>query len=320
MRKMVPAVLVLIFLLTGVEMASAAPKIDANCYSTSGQATGRKVVIEGKKCPAKDRAEDERFTDATRSKTVGSGPKLKYRYYYTPLCKIVGAGNGSCIEISDDACPNGDDMTSRALVALNGPRRGQILKQEGYCGTDEPPSEIPNAEDDVARLSAEQFRKLPIASAHIQSQPRGFSLLNGFAHIYAKSSAQTFTITLFEQTVRVRAIPTEYIWQYGDGTTRSFGEPGMPIAEHSFSERTPTSHVYKETGDFQVRLNTRFRGEYSTEGGPWTPVPGSANVPSEPMPMSVWRTKKLLVDQNCAEDPNGPACDSPFLKEKSPSK
>ncbi len=138
--------------------------------------------------------------------------------------------------------------------------------------------------------------------------------------MYAMADTQDFNITLDDQDVRVRAIPDSYRWSYGDGTSRTLREPGTSIAEHSFSEETPTSHVYRETGDFNVRLTTTFRGEYSTEGGAWIPIPGTANVPSEPMPMSVWRTKKLLVDQNCAENPDGPACDSPFLKDGADSK
>ena len=92
------------------------------------------------------------------------------------------------------------------------------------------------------------------------------------------------------------------------------------MPDHTFDQPTDTSHVYKETGDFTIQLNTAYRGEYSVDGGPWMPIPGTATVPSEPMPMSVWRTKKLLVDQDCADNPGGPACDSPFLNEKSSSK
>ena len=150
-----------------------------------------------------------------------------------------------------------------------------------------------------------------MASA-IVSQPEGFSLRNGHAHLYATSKTQDFNITLFDQDVRVRAIPVTYLWTYGDGTTRSLDFPGGPVAHRGFDEPTSTSHVYRETGDFGVGLTTRFRGEYSTEGGPWTPIPGVANVPSEQAAMSVWRTKKILVAENCNQDPGAPGCASVF--------
>lgn len=138
--------------------------------------------------------------------------------------------------------------------------------------------------------------------------------------MYAKTNLQTFDVDIYEAPVRIRAIPQTYLWNYGDGHSRRLQKPGKAMPEHTFDQPTDTSHVYTDTGDFSIRLTTAYRGEYSVNGGPWMPIPGTANVPSDPMPMSVWRTKKLLVEQNCADNPGGPACDSPYLKEKSPSK
>lgn len=138
--------------------------------------------------------------------------------------------------------------------------------------------------------------------------------------MYAVPNPQTFEVDIFDQPVRVRAVPQAYIWDYGDGQSKRTVSPGKSMPNHTFDEATDTSHVYTKTGDYQIQLSTVYRGEYSVDGAPWQPVLGMANVPSEPMPMSVWRTKKLLVDRNCVENPDGPACDSPFLKEKSTSK
>ena len=156
------------------------------------------------------------------------------------------------------------------------------------------------------------FDELPILASTIISQPENFSLRNGHAHLYADSENQNFDIVIFDQDVRVRAIPTSYSWSYGDGSSRTVEFPGEPQANRGFDAPTSTSHVYKETGDFGVGLTTRFRGEYSTEGGPWTPIPGVANVPSTSVTMSVWRTKKVLVAENCQATPDGPGCASIF--------
>ncbi|MBB2996858.1 hypothetical protein [Paeniglutamicibacter cryotolerans] len=194
---------------------------------------------------------------------------------------------------------------------MNGPRSGQLISTRLYCSS-EPGFEIPGVENDIAKVSSDDFRRLPIAASAIASQPDGFSLRNGHAHMYASSEIQDFNITLFDQDVRVKAIPMSYVWAYGDGTSRTLDFPGEPRPNHSFEDETPSSHVYQETGDFTVGMSTRFRGEYSTEGGPWTPIPGVATVPSESMVMSVWRTKKLLVSTNCISNPRGPGCNSPF--------
>ncbi len=142
-------------------------------------------------------------------------------------------------------------------------------------------STIPGAEQRHCESDSRTiFDELPILASTIISQPENFSLRNGHAHLYADSENQNFDIVIFDQDVRVRAIPTSYSWSYGDGSSRTLDFPGEPQANRGFDAPTSTSHVYKETGDFGVGLTTRFRGEYSTEGGPWTPIPGVANVPS----------------------------------------
>lgn len=289
---------------------------DEAAYGTGAQ----EITATSGECPITEEiSKDETFQWKHRSKTVSYGPKLRYDVQYDRLCTADDLRVSNCRAFSEEVCPDGIRPISRSVLALNGPRKGQSLSNEVYCGS-EPALAIPGASSDIAKVTPARFQRLPILASELNSQPTGFSLRNGFAHMYAAPEKQTFNIVVADQDVRVRAIPEAFVWSYGDGTGRTFKEPGAPVTEHSFSEETPTSHVYKKTGDFSVGLTTRFRGEYSTEGGPWIPIPGTANVPSDPMPMSVWRTKKLLVDQNCTEDPDGPACDSPFLKEKSTSK
>ncbi|PQZ87362.1 hypothetical protein CQ018_18105 [Arthrobacter sp. MYb227] len=175
-----------------------------------------------------------------------------------------------------------------------------------------PPLTVPGAAQDIAKVTPERFSELPILASKIISQPENFSLRNGNAHLFADSATQNFNIVIFDQDVRVRAIPIAYAWNYGDGALRTLNFPGTAVPDHSFDEATSTSHVYKETGDYGVGLSTRYRGEYSTEGGPWTPIPGVANVPSAPITMSVWRTKKVLVADDCGTKPSGPGCASIF--------
>ncbi|MDN5812997.1 MAG: hypothetical protein L0H40_08175, partial [Micrococcaceae bacterium] len=169
-------------------------------------------------------------------------------------------------------------------------------------------------------VSPADFQSFPIRGSKVASQPSGFSLRNGNAHMYAKSDLQTFDVDIYDEPVRIRAIPQTYLWNYGDGHSRKLQKPGKPMPGHTFDQPTDTSHVYTKTGDYSIQLNTAYRGEYSVDGGPWMPIPGTATVPSDPMPMSVWRTKKLLVDEDCAENPGGPACDSPFLNGETASK
>ncbi|KAA0976238.1 hypothetical protein FQ154_11630 [Paeniglutamicibacter gangotriensis] len=261
-------------------------------------------------CPPQNVEDSSNFSHLPgKSKTISNGPKIRYDVEYFSECTPDLTLRLSCNAIADPTCPNGGYRTIRTIRAINGPRAGQIISTTQYCEF-EPPTTIPGAENDIARVSLSEFRKLPILASSIVSQPEGFSLRNGHAHMYAESTTQNFNITLFDQDIRVRAIPVSYVWGYGDGSSRTFAFPGGPVAQRGFDEATSTSHVYADTGNFGVGLTTRFRGEYSTEGGPWTPIPGVASVPSEQSTMSVWRTKKILVAENCNQGPSSPGCAS----------
>jgi hypothetical protein len=273
---------------------------------------GNSVIEVFVKCPKENIEDSSNFVNNPRkTKTINNGPKLQYDVKYFSECTPDLTLVASCDAISDPTCTEGGYRTIRTIRAKNGPRKGQVISTTQYCRF-EPPTSIPGAEGDIAKVSLQDFRRLNILASTIISQPEGFSLRNGHAHMYAQPKSQNFNVTIFDQDVRIRAIPVSYSWSYGDGTTRSLSFPGNPAMKRSFDEPTSTSHVYEDTGEFRVGLNTQFRGEFSTEGGPWTPIPGTANVPSESIIMSVWRTKKILVAENCSQGSDALGCASLF--------
>ncbi|WP_423724357.1 PKD domain-containing protein [Arthrobacter gengyunqii] len=84
-------------------------------------------------------------------------------------------------------------------------------------------------------------------------------------------------MTLLGQSVRIQVTPTEYEWNYGDGTI--YGPavwPGNPLPEELIGEVTETSHVYERPGDYYVSVAIYFSGEYSINGGPMIPIDGRA--------------------------------------------
>lgn len=252
----------------------------------------------------------------------------KYKISYSSTCIPDAGGKGGCITFDEAPCPNNEPLKIRTIRTMS----GKLVAHDTYCNAEPPPDLPRNSTEnptDVVRaiqalrvieVSPADFQSFPILASEVLSQPEGFSLRHGNAHMYAVPNPQVFDVDIYDEPVKIRATPESYLWSYGDGQRKRTQHPGKPMPDHTFDQKTETSHVYEATGDYQIRLNTVYRGEYSVDGGPWRPVMGTANVPSEPMPMSVWRTKKLLVDQNCAEDPDGPACDSPFLKDSPNSK
>ena len=158
-------------------------------------------------------------------------------------------------------------------------------------------------------FTLQDFRTLAVAPAASAVQPAPDTLKGMHTNVYAEAQPQQFATELGGFPVQVRAVPVQYAWDYGDGSTLGPTElSGAPLAEGAWDVPTDTSHVYAETGDYAITLTTYFAGEYSVAGGPWLPVAGLNDVVSAPVPLSVWRSTVRNYADDCFENPQGPGC------------
>jgi hypothetical protein len=166
--------------------------------------------------------------------------------------------------------------------------------------------------EDVVELptfTLQDFRTLAVAPALSAVQPAPDTLRGMHTNVWAEARPQQFSTELGGFPVQVRAVPVQYAWDYGDGTALGPTElSGAPLAEGAWDVETDTSHVYTETGEYTVSLTTWFSGEYSVAGGPWLPVAGLNDVPSAPVPISVWRSTVRNYADDCLENPQGTGC------------
>ena len=167
-------------------------------------------------------------------------------------------------------------------------------------------------EDLLPRIAARilnDFRQLPIAAGKVSGQPSPHTLLGAETNFFAEASEQQFDVTILGQRVHIIATPFEYTWSYGDGVVVGpQASAGGPLPEDRWGEKTRTSHVYAQTGDFNVVLTTHFRGTYSVNGGPPLPIPGQGDFSSAPLTTSVWRSVTRHYADNCLENPHGDGC------------
>ena len=162
---------------------------------------------------------------------------------------------------------------------------------------------------ELPTFTLQDFRTLAVAPAASAVQPAPDTLKGMHTNVYAEAQPQQFATELGGFPVQVRAVPVQYAWDYGDGSTLGPTElSGAPLAEGAWDVPTDTSHVYAETGDYAVTLTTYFAGEYSVAGGPWLPVAGLNDVVSAPVPLSVWRSTVRNYADDCFENPQGPGC------------
>lgn len=140
-------------------------------------------------------------------------------------------------------------------------------------------------------LSLEEFRRLPLPAGVSVVEPAGeYHLVRMPTNVYTTTTTPIeLTTTVVGQSVRVRATPVAWSWDFGDGTrlgpTR---EPGgrYPTRTHV--------HEYQSRGTYPIRMTTHYDGEFQVAGGPWQPIDGQAQVISDPHTVTVLAGKARL--------------------------
>lgn len=157
----------------------------------------------------------------------------------------------------------------------------------------------------------EEFASLPIEGGEVafEDELLGFGYINRQTNVFTDVQSQTFTRTLLGIQVEIRAIPVEYYFDYGDGTTLTTADPGRSAASTAQANDdavltdidTPTSHAYQDTGVYPVQVTTTFIGEYRLPGGSWTPISNSASITASPGEADIWRINHRHVSGECRQ-------------------
>lgn len=161
----------------------------------------------------------------------------------------------------------------------------------------------------IAAQIQTKFEQLPVVAGTSGIQPKPHTLKGAETNFYAEAAEQTFTVDMLGQSVAIVAKPVQFRFDYGDGA--SLGPTtlmGGPLPEDRWGEKTRTSHVYTETGDFQVVLTTYFQGTYSVNNGPALPIPEQGQFSSPPQTISVWRSITHNYADDCIDNPQGQGC------------
>lgn len=234
-----------------------------------------------------------------------------YQYKYELQCHLGGGDfDTNCLAVLVD-CQNGPDgKEGIPVVWLKAPAGVPNPSWTYHSG----PTCLfdPRPEDLLPRIAAmiqTEFQRLPVSAGSVTAQPSPHTLRGAETNFFGNAVEQQFDITILAQRVHVVAKPVAYTWDYGDGA--SLGpQPaaGGPLPQDRWGEKTLTSHVYAETGDFAVVLTTHFRGTYSVNGGPPLPIPGQGSFSSPPQPVSVWRSITRNYADDCLQNPQGQGC------------
>lgn len=152
---------------------------------------------------------------------------------------------------------------------------------------------------DYVALSAEDFRRLPLAPPTLAVQPaRAQHLVNMPAIVWTDPAQQLLTTTLLGVPVEVEATPTSYTWDFGDGTSLVTTTPGRPYPHHD------VAHAYPAPGSYAITLTVTFTGRFRVAGATvWQAVAGTATTTATSAPLTVVEAPTRLVVGDCAARP-----------------
>ncbi len=172
-------------------------------------------------------------------------------------------------------------------------------------------------QDVLPEFTAEDFRRLPLTPSPVTPQPPNPNLLTGLGLVvHTTADPQDHPTTLLGFPITVRATPTEFTWDFGDGTHRTTTHPGTPYPtghdHHPGDPVYPTGvigHPYPHLGTYTPTLTTTWTGQYLITGTTtWHPINGTATTTSPLPTVTIHDATSHLVADNCHTNPHGPGC------------
>lgn len=195
---------------------------------------------------------------------------------------------------ASEECPAGEPLALDVPCADGSARLEPLFRRpvDGSDGWEVVDDGCPASSPDVVTLSVEEFRRLPLVASTPSIQPAdGRNLVGMPLIVFTDGASQELATTVVGVPVTVRATPTQFSWNFGDGSpTLVTPDPGAPYPDHT------VSHPFDRPGTYSVRLTTTWRGEFQVSGsGVWQPVAGTATTVSAPFTVTAEEAVPRLV-------------------------
>lgn len=151
----------------------------------------------------------------------------------------------------------------------------------------------PSQDQVTATLVQSETRHLPFPGFQVQIEPAGKTLVNLETNVYTVSKPFVRTVTILTWPVKIRATPTSYKWNFGDGTTQTTNTPGAPhpnaLVTHKYKDR------HAEGGAVKVSVTVTYDTWYKLQGLPWQNA-GAVTIPGPGTPLLVCEARPVLTD------------------------
>ncbi|MBF4162546.1 hypothetical protein [Nocardioides acrostichi] len=128
----------------------------------------------------------------------------------------------------------------------------------------------------------------------IVQPPNGRTLVNIDTIFRTEAAPFRRTVTLLGHRVTFDIKAQEFRWTLGDGHTMTTTEPGV-----AYAEQTPRSQYvayrYTTAGKVHLGLTTVWGADWSLDGGPFQPVPGTVQMDAPTQPLEILEARPQLV-------------------------
>lgn len=216
---------------------------------------------------------------------------------------------GDCLRQQERFC--GEDATWVQHVRVDRENPDEVLEYGSrFCagqGNRNGANGQPGME---VRISLDDLKSIAPSKLPIYSDNGGRGIRGAHTNFYTPAEQITEVKTIAGAETLMRLTPVEFRWDFGDGTTRVTTTPGA--SQSGFNTETATSHVFDETGRYEVTLTTIYIGEISDDGGrTWTLEPETISIDSDPLVADIFRSVTRNVADDCVENPGAWGCGAP---------
>jgi hypothetical protein len=232
---------------------------------------------------------------------TASGPLVQSRW--VPDCLESSPFDEVMCQTAMTTCPENIGLAEPVYVRLRQYQRevdretGDPLTEWQHVGTQcLTVEELPQAEAEQAegpsllQLVVREWQAIQIPAATIGiNPPDGRTLVNFETIFFTDAGEQTFPVTLLGRSIVIYAVPVEYIWHHGDGTTQTTQSPGAPYPSKEIT------HLFDTIGTVNPRVDVRYRAEFTVDGGARQPIPGIASVTGTSEELTVLEARTRLV-------------------------
>lgn len=147
------------------------------------------------------------------------------------------------------------------------------------------------------------------APTDASAEPGNVGIAGLPANFTTAADVHTRSGEIFGIPLTVRFTPVTYLYDYGDGAVVTLSAPGRTweeLGQPQFT-LTPTSHVYRERGEYTAHVDVHYSVEIDLGTG-WVPVSGQITTAGAPQTIRILEAHTALVAHTCAEDPGGIGC------------